>query len=152
MVLMVLALTLGLFGISTILTAYTVLVREVSVNYLSTRPASAQLELDRVDALLVQKAARQPGIQHAEASSTFTARVQAKGGRWFPVLLFVVPDFEGLTLNRFRPETGQWPPQDGQHALGARSPQTPECRERGHLHPRYTPSRKTRTAGFWHRA
>lgn len=117
MVLMVLALTLGLFGVTTILTSYTILMREVSVNYLSTRPASAQLEMDQVDAALVRAVSGQPGVRFAEASSTFTARLQGTDGRWFPVLLFVVPDFKHLTLNRFTSEAGQWPPAKGSMLL-----------------------------------
>ncbi|GGJ36394.1 ABC transporter permease [Deinococcus roseus] len=106
LLLMVLALTLGLIGMGTILTAYTILTREIRINYLSTRPASAQLELDQVDAALVQQVAKQPGIRFAEASSTLNARIQATDGRWFPLRLFVVPDFQKLTLNHFAHETG----------------------------------------------
>lgn len=112
--LVVLALALGLFGAGTVLTASVVLRRDIAANYRSTHPASAQLELEGgVDAALVREVSRRPDLRAAEAASTLSVRARAADGRRFPLLLFVVPDFEGLALNRFAPDTGAWPPAPG---------------------------------------
>ena len=111
-VMMVIALAAGIFGLTAMLTAYTILTREISRNYLSTNPASATLELDRVDPALVDQARVFPGIADAEARGAVLSRVRV-GNDWMPILLFVIDDFGHMHLNRFLPETGAWPPPTG---------------------------------------
>ena len=110
MVMMVLAIAVSIFGVGTILSTYTILTREVSRNYLGTNPASAFLELDQVDEALVQAVRQQPNIADAEATSWVMARVEVKPNEWLPLLLFVIPDFNTLRLDKFQPESGAWPP------------------------------------------
>jgi putative ABC transport system permease protein len=112
MVMMVIAIAVSIFGVGAILSAYTILMREISRNYLDTNPASAFLELDRVDDALVQTVRQQPGIADAEATSWVTARVEVKPNEWMPLLLFVIPDFNTMRLDTFQPESGDWPPPD----------------------------------------
>ena len=54
MAMMVIAIAVSIFGVGMILSAYTILSREMSANYLGTNPASAFIELDRVDEALVK--------------------------------------------------------------------------------------------------
>ena len=110
---MVLAIAAGLFGVGVILGAFSILTREIRANYRSTNPASAQLELDRVDSALVNAVRHQPGIAAAEASSTVLAKIKLTSGEWMPLLLFVIPDFKALEINTFKPESGAWPPPTG---------------------------------------
>jgi putative ABC transport system permease protein len=112
MIMMVIAIAVSIFGVGTILSAYTILMREISRNYLDTNPASAFLELDRVDESLVQAVRQQPGIADAEATSWVMARVEVKHNEWMPLLLFVIPDFNAMRLDTFLPETGDWPPAE----------------------------------------
>jgi putative ABC transport system permease protein len=112
MVMMVMAIAVSIFGVGTILSAYTILTREISRNYLGTNPASAFLELDRVDDALLQAVRQQPNIADAEATSWVTARVEVKPNEWRPLLLFVIPDFNSIRLDTFQPESGAWPPPD----------------------------------------
>lgn len=113
MTMMVLAIAVGILGVGTILSAYTILTREISRNYLDTNPASALLELDKVGDSLVDAVRLRPEIADAEASSTLVARIEVKPNEWMPLLLFVVKDFNALHINKFRPESGAWPPPDG---------------------------------------
>jgi len=113
MVMMVIAIAVGIFGVGTILSAYTILTREISRNYLSTNPASAFLEMDKVDDSFVDSVRHRPGIADVEASSTVMARIETKPGEWMPLLLFVVKDFNGMRINTFQPESGAWPPPEG---------------------------------------
>ncbi|MBI5015053.1 MAG: ABC transporter permease [Deltaproteobacteria bacterium] len=110
---MVLAIAIGILGTTAILSAYTILTREISRNYLGTNPASAQLKLDRVDDALVEAVRNRPGIADAEASSSVLGRVEATPDRWLPLLLFVVKDLQTMRINTVRPETGAWPPPEG---------------------------------------
>ena len=113
MLMMVIAIAVGIFGVATILSTYTILNREVSRNYLGTNPASAQLEMDKVDDSLIDSVRLRPGIADAEASSVVIARIEKKPGEWMPLLLFVIKDFNTMRINTFRPESGAWPPPEG---------------------------------------
>ena len=110
MMMMVIAIAVSIFGVGTILGAYTILTREISRNYLGTNPASAFLELDQVDDAVVQAVRQRPDIQDAEATSWVVARVEVKPNEWLQLLLFVVKDFNAMRIDTFLPESGAWPP------------------------------------------
>ncbi len=112
MIMMVIAIAVSIFGVGTILSAYTILTREISRNYLGTNPASAFLELDHVDESVVQAVKQWPDILDAEATSWVVARVEGKPDQWRQLLLFVVKDFNAMRIDTFRPEAGAWPPPD----------------------------------------
>jgi putative ABC transport system permease protein len=110
MAMMVIAIAVSVFGVGMILGAYTVLSREMRRNYLGTNPASAFIELDRVDDALVKAVSERPGISEAEATSWVQARAEVKPNEWMPVLLFVVPDFNASHVSTVAPEAGDYPP------------------------------------------
>lgn len=110
---MVLAIAAGVFALTTILSAYTILNREVSGNYLSTNPASATLELDQIDDALLASVRSQSGIAAAEARATLRARIATADQAWLPLTLFVVQDFKAMQVSSFQSESGAWPPPEG---------------------------------------
>lgn len=113
MIMMVLAIAVGIFGVGTILNAYTVLTREISLNYQSTNPASAYLKLDHIEDSFMDAVELRPGIKSAEVTAWVESRIEVKPNEWMPLLLFVVDDFDNMRLNAFRPEAGAWPPSKG---------------------------------------
>ncbi|MEK6753505.1 MAG: FtsX-like permease family protein [Chloroflexota bacterium] len=112
MAMMVIAIAVSIFGVGMILSAYTILSREMSANYLGTNPASAFIELDRVDEALVKAVSERPGISEAEATSWVGARAEVSPNEWMPVLLFVIPDFETMHVSTVSLEAGAYPPSD----------------------------------------
>lgn len=108
---MLAAIGVALFGVMAMLGAYAVVNREVRVNYLSTNPASASIDV-AVTPRVLDFARKFPGIADAEARSVVEARVEVNGA-WMRMLLFVVEDFETMRLNRFAPVSGTWPPPKG---------------------------------------
>src|SRR5512146_1318958 len=110
MLMMVVAIAVSIFGVGTILSAYTILNREITRNYMNTNPASAFIELDRVDAGVVAAIRQQPAVAGAEATSWVQARIEIRPNEWRTLLLFVIPDFNALHIDRFQPEAGAWPP------------------------------------------
>ena len=89
MAMVIIAIAVSIFGVGTILSSYTILTREVSRNYLGTNPASAYIELDRVDDSLVEAVKMQPNIVDAQAGSWVLSRVEMSPKEWRPLLLFV---------------------------------------------------------------
>jgi putative ABC transport system permease protein len=94
-------------------TAYAILTREISRNYLDTKPASASIELDALDDRLLDEVRRRPDIAEAEARTTINARIEARPNAWLPMKLFVVRDFNAMRLSTFRRQSGAWPPPPG---------------------------------------
>ncbi|MEJ6001293.1 ABC transporter permease [Paucibacter soli] len=114
MALIVIALAASIAGVVTMLSATIVLAREVPLNYLGTNPASAQLELpQRAPAAVLQALRSQPGVLGAELGGTLLGRIQVGQQGWMPLMLFVVPSFETLAINRVHADSGSWPPPRG---------------------------------------
>jgi len=106
------AMALGIFGVGMILTAYSILTRELGTMYSATRPASAILLTDGVSDAEVEAVRRLPGVRDAEARPMIVGRLRVAEDEWVPLVVFVVRDFAGLRLDRFRREAGDWPPGD----------------------------------------
>ena len=109
---MLAAVSFALFAVTVMLSAFGIVTREVEVNYLSTNPAHATIDVDAVTPQMLATALALPGIADAEARSVVTARVKV-GDQWMTILLFVVDDFEDMRLNLFRRVSGAWPPPRG---------------------------------------
>ncbi|MGE5497924.1 MAG: ABC transporter permease [Syntrophothermus sp.] len=111
---LILAIAIGVFAVGMISGAYSVLKREMSVNYSSTVPADATLELDEGSFSQEIKKEVKSKFQLAEAELHGTVSVRMKaGGSWYPMLLFVVEDFNNLRTNKFSRVEGMWPPPEG---------------------------------------
>jgi len=95
------AMAAGAFGVSMILTSYSVLTRELKTTYSDTRPASAILILDApVTDSLVDIARRVSGVADAEARPVIGGRVHVGNGQWLPLTLFVIRDFHNIRTDR----------------------------------------------------
>jgi putative ABC transport system permease protein len=117
LLLMVLAIAVSLSALGAMLGAWAVLEREIIRSYASTRPAHATLELPAgVDETALALARSSPLVAEADAREVTLSRIHV-GQDWRPLLLFTPPNFEQLTINRFTPETGVWPPPDGTLAI-----------------------------------
>ncbi len=110
MVMLVVAIAASIFGVGLMLSTYTIATREMTANYLGTHPASAFLELDKVDDALVNAVRQHPNIADAEATSWVTARVEIEPNQWMPLLLFVIPDFAASRISTVSPQAGAFPP------------------------------------------
>ena len=112
-ILIVLVVTISVFGVGAVLGAYSILTREIGANYLGTNPASATLVTESaVDEGMANEAIARPGIEEAEARRTIVARVKVGPNEWRTLVLFVVKDFQNMRIGTFEPEKGAFPPDD----------------------------------------
>jgi len=117
LLLMLAALAVSLSALGAILGAWAILEREIARSYASTNPAHVTLELPAgVDARALELARSNPAVAEADAREVTLARIHV-GQDWRPLLLFTPPSFEQLSINRFFPETGAWPPPTGTIAI-----------------------------------
>lgn len=110
MAMMIIAIAVSIFSVGMFLSTYSILSREMKRNYLGTNPASAFIELDRVDDALIKTIRKRPGISEAEATSWVGARAEVSPNEWMPVLLFVIPDFNIAHVSTVDHEAGAYPP------------------------------------------
>jgi len=119
---LVLAIALGVFGIGSILGGYAVVNREMTSNYMSTTPASVTIEIeDGISTGLLDSVRKFPGIKVAERRATVGGRMKVND-RWYPILLFVMDDFNQLTLNKFHHLSGATDPTEGTMLIERTSP------------------------------
>lgn len=111
--LMVLAIALGVCGVATMLSSYSILDRETRRNYMATNPPSATLNLEHIEPGLVAKVRNFPGIKEAQAGSTVSAVLETKAGQALQLVVFVIDDFNKLTINTVYRDSGAWPPPPG---------------------------------------
>ena len=107
-------MTTGMIGVSAVLCAYAIMVRELNANYVRTNPASATIVTDAVNDDLVNAVQRFPGIGAVEARGFFRARIQVGKHEWKTLFLFVIDNFEKMRISKCEPEEGHWPPQPGE--------------------------------------
>lgn len=104
----------GTASLATMVTASSVLEREVPRSFESALPphiivaASDEVPNEAVATLLASTE-----IDGAEARRLIRGRARLADGSWLPMLAFVVEDFDGLTVSRFTPDSGDWPPPLG---------------------------------------
>jgi len=112
--LIVVAVAASVAALATMAVASAVLGREVPLSYVSSNPASAQLELSAPpDAALLDRIRHRPEVAQADVAATLRGRIEFAPGEQAPLLLFVVPDLATLAINAVHPEAGTWPPADG---------------------------------------
>ncbi len=110
---LVLSIALGVFGIGTILGSYSVVQREMKDNYMNTVPASATIEVDSaISKEVVDSIKSISGIIEAERHASVVARMKV-GEKWYPLLLFVIDDFENKKTNKYNLLSGAANPTEG---------------------------------------
>ncbi len=111
--LVILAISLGVFAVTVVSSSYAILTHTTDVNYLSTNPASATLWTDALDDNFVQEVRNLPDISEAEARRRARARFLIED-EWVTIWLFVINDFDDIRVSTFKPEEGAWPPATGE--------------------------------------
>jgi putative ABC transport system permease protein len=104
-----LAIVLGAFGVSMMSTAYNLLGKNLSNNYLKTNPASFTIVADSVSDEVIQKMKLLPNMEYIESRNKIVARVEISENEFIPIWLFVVDDFKTVQINTFRLLKGNSP-------------------------------------------
>lgn len=112
--LVVLAMTLGVFGVVWISSSSAVLSRELRAQYLATDPASATIIASGLTQDAVADVRAMPRVAAAETASTVTGRVRVGPSDYVPLRLFSRSDFSASTIAKLNPQEGAWPPPPGE--------------------------------------
>ncbi len=123
--LVVLSIAVGVFAVGSIAHMNVIVSHDLDESYRAVEPADAILYTGQsFDDELVQSIRRVDGVRAAEGRRQFAARFKSPyDDKWYPLLLFVVPDYAGMQINKVEREStyspdpekwrgGAWPPPD----------------------------------------
>lgn len=113
----ILAICIGVFGISVVANSYSILLREMDKNYMNTNPASATLWTSPLSDADIQNITDLSYVKDAEKREKVVGRVQVGTNEWKDIWLFVINDFNDIRLDTFIPEKGKVSPDKGEILL-----------------------------------
>ena len=114
--LVVLAIAIGLTGLSTTLRARAIFTDSITEELATINPSSATLVTAGSTTDQVSDVALLDDVAQAEGIRVTFGRIAA-GENKKPLRLAIVDDLDGRSIDRLRPDTGQWPPPTGTIAL-----------------------------------
>ncbi len=110
--LVVVAIAIGLVGLSTTLRARAIFSANLEDELSAANPASATVIVEDASVEDVAAVAAHPDLVAAEGVRRAFGRIEIDG-ELRPLRITVVDDLAGPRINRLRPEAGEWPPPDG---------------------------------------
>jgi len=109
----ILALTIGLWGIGTLLVSMLIMNNDLSENFSQTNPPHIAIQSSDFDKLNLEELRTSPDILAAEFRDITTLRIEIKPDEWLPVWLYSVADFERLTIAKIYQQNESFPPPEG---------------------------------------
>ncbi len=109
----ILALTIGLWGVGTLLVSMHIMSNDLNQNFLQTKPAHIYLKSENFHKLDIDELLARPDIMAAEFRDKATLRVEVHKNEWLPLWLYSVNDFEKMSMGRFFKQNGRFPPAKG---------------------------------------
>ncbi|HEX6385247.1 MAG TPA: ABC transporter permease, partial [Anaerolineae bacterium] len=110
--LVVLAIAVGVFAVGFVISAQSILLRELQRDYAATRAAAAILYTEPFDDEMVASISRMPEVAAAEGRRRLRVRASAGDNVWRDLVLTAIPDYTNIQLDRIVPVKGQWPPAE----------------------------------------
>lgn len=112
--LVILAMVVGLAGAGSVLDTWALMRQVTREEYRASRPASATLRVDALDAALVADVRGRPDIAAVQARRTVSGAVRRSGESVTrSLVLFALDDFVDNRIGKVVTESGSWPPPDG---------------------------------------
>ncbi|HET6363915.1 MAG TPA: ABC transporter permease, partial [Nitrospirota bacterium] len=108
-ILVIVALIIGLWGVGSILVSYTILNRDLNENFVRTAPPHAAITSRDFSRLDMESLRRRPEIEKAEFREFATLRIETHPDEWIPLWLFGVEDFNEFNLARIFAQNGGKP-------------------------------------------
>lgn len=108
--LVIFAVVIGVWGLGSAVTAYSILQKDLRTNFLKTNPPGISIQTaEHIDTNLFDMIRTLPCISEAELRKKITGRIQIAENTWIPLILFVVNDFDDTRIATFTLEEGQYP-------------------------------------------
>lgn len=109
----ILALTIGLWGVGTLLVSLHIMTNDLSENFSQTVPVHIAIVSENFDQLNLDELRQNTDILAAEFRDKSILRVEVRPDEWLNLWLYSVNNFEQLSLGKFFKQTGNFPPLEG---------------------------------------
>ncbi len=122
--LVVLSIAVGVFAVGVVTQTFTTVQNELVVNYPKSNPAHAVIYPGNFDDDLVTAVRHMDGVKDVQGRATTIGKIRIAGEEWKQVRLFMIPDFNAISINKLIPQTtfppdatigaerGVWPPPE----------------------------------------
>ncbi len=107
------ALTLGLWGVGSGAVSYTILKNDLRENFMRTVPAHAVFTSDEFARLDLKEFRGRPQIESAELRDLSIHRIEVFPDKWIPLWVFGVQDFNNVHLAKIQYQSGRRIPGPG---------------------------------------
>ena len=104
--LVIFALTIGLWGVGSILVSYFILKNDLNENFTQTSPFHVALTSRDFARLDIASFRQRPEIEKAEFRELSFQRIEVFPDQWLPMWIFGLDDFEKFNLASIYPEHG----------------------------------------------
>lgn len=108
-ILVVLAITVGVFAVGMVATVQSILLRELDRGYVASNKASATLYTSPIDDEMVDRIDKMPEVAAAEGRRTILVKVADGSGDEPGLTLTAVSDFTTMQIDKVYPVAGAWP-------------------------------------------
>ncbi len=102
-------LSIGLYGLCSVLVAFVFLANDLNANFQSTNPPNLIIQAQSIDATLEARIAALPNVDRLERRAVVSGRIEVAPEQWIPLVLFVVDSFDEQHVARFFQESDSWP-------------------------------------------
>ncbi len=116
-ILVVLAISVGIFAFGGVFITQEVLLKNLDDQYKATNASNVSIFLSDFDSSLVNWVSTQPNVLAASGKAKRMVKLVSDSGDEVNISLTSVPDFEEQTMNLIDPKRGTWPPLKGELIL-----------------------------------
>ncbi len=113
----ILALSVGIWGIGSLLVSLHIMSNDLTVNFTQTIPEHVVIKSDDFHKLNLDTFIKNPEIQTAAFRDKTILRVEVFKDQWLPLWLYSVDDFDQMSMAKFFHQTGCFPPAKGTIAI-----------------------------------
>jgi putative ABC transport system permease protein len=107
------SIAVGVMAIGMVMGAQTIVDENLPAAYAAVNPASGTTyTLNTFDDTMVETIRRMDEVSEAEGRRYVSVRFRDRAGEWRNLQLFAIPDFEEITINKLKPEEGEYPPNE----------------------------------------
>jgi putative ABC transport system permease protein len=100
---------IGLVAVGTVLSAYSVLKREINHNFMDTNPSSIVYYVNNLDNRAIDLIKQKFGKIDIDVRKTITGRIGNGDGTYGIIQLIAIPEFDNQKVDRFSLEKGNYP-------------------------------------------
>ena len=111
---MVFSIAIGVAAIGMVASVYTIITRELPASYAEVNPAAGRILTTPFDDELVYVLRNIEDVKEVEGRKSTSVRIKTGPDTWRDLELIVFDNFDGIRINKIWPESGSWPPDEGE--------------------------------------